>query len=131
VSAGGSCASSANCCNGVPCVPNPVNGGTPPLVCSATQCVAACGVCTNNADCCPGSSCIVSAGSTHGECGPCGGNGGPPDAGGAPDSGGVLDGGYGGGDGAAGCSLYGQICRTTADCCNGEPCTGGRCLPPP
>jgi hypothetical protein len=135
VSVGGSCASSANCCNGAPCVPNPVNGGTPPFVCSATQCVAACGACTNNADCCPGSSCIVSAGSTQGMCGPCGGTGGAPDAGlatdggGAPDGGGVNDSGYGGGDGAAGtCSLYGQICNATADCCDGIPCTGGRCL---
>jgi hypothetical protein len=31
VNPGGSCASSADCCNGAPCVPNP--GGNPPYVC--------------------------------------------------------------------------------------------------
>jgi hypothetical protein len=30
---GGFCASSANCCNDLPCVPNPVDGGTPPYIC--------------------------------------------------------------------------------------------------
>jgi hypothetical protein len=30
----------------------------------------------------------------------------------------------------AGCALYGQVCTTAADCCNGIPCTGGRCIVP-
>jgi hypothetical protein len=128
VSAGGSCASSANCCSGAPCVPNPVAGATPPFVCSATQCVAACGACTNSADCCPGSSCVVSPGSTHGACGPCGGTGSAPD-GGTGDGGGGGGKDSGGGDAAGGgCSLYGQICQTSSDCCGGIPCTGGRCI---
>jgi hypothetical protein len=44
------------------------------------------------------------------------------------------DGGSPTGDGGsypdAGCALYGQICTTAADCCNGVPCTGGRCEEP-
>ncbi len=128
VSAGGSCASSANCCGGAPCVPNPVPGASPPFVCSTTQCMPACAGCTNNADCCPGTSCNVAPGSTLGICGPCGGGGGgdagpPPDAGTTP-----TDGGGAGSD--AGCALYGQICQTSADCCNGVPCTNGRCQVP-
>ena len=96
--AGGACASSANCCGGTPCVPNPVDGGAPRYVCSGNRCIAACGQCTDNADCCPGTSCIVGTGSSQGVCGPCGGpptGGGPgpgndggggesPDAGGTP-----------------------------------------------
>ncbi len=124
--AGGSCASSASCCNGAPCTPNPVAGGTPAYVCSATQCVAACGACTNSADCCPGSSCTVAPGSARGMCGPCGGSTPPADGGsGAPEGGpgtGVPDG------GAGTCATYGQICTASSDCCNGVPCSGGRCV---
>jgi hypothetical protein len=119
VTAGGACASSANCCGGAPCVPNPTAGAAPSFVCAGTACIAACGSCTSSADCCPGSSCIVASGSTHGMCGPCGGGG---DAGAPPDAGG-----QGGGDGGAGCSLYGQVCQTGADCCRAVPCTAGRC----
>jgi hypothetical protein len=25
------------------------------------------------------------------------------------------------------CALYGQICTVAGDCCNGVPCTAGRC----
>jgi hypothetical protein len=117
-SAGSACASSASCCNGAPCVPNPVDGGAPRYMCSATQCVAACGGCSNNADCCPGTSCVTAPGSAQGVCGPCGGT--PPgDAGTAPPP---PDAGSGS------CALYGQVCATTADCCGGVPCTGGRCI---
>jgi hypothetical protein len=93
--------------------------------------VPACGPCTNTADCCPGSSCVVAPGSTHGMCGPCGGGGGgdagaPPDGGGP---GGPNDGGGGeGGGGSGSCSQYGQICQAAANCCNGLPCTNGRCI---
>jgi hypothetical protein len=76
-------------------------------------------------------------GSARGVCGPCGSSGS-----GSPDGGtGVPDGGTGAPDGAsppppatdAGtCSLYGQLCQSTADCCNGLPCSTGRCgLPVP
>jgi hypothetical protein len=120
---GGACASSADCCNGSPCVPNP--GGSPPFVCYGFQCVPSCGTCSNNADCCPGSSC------TNGVCGPCGGSG---DAGAPGDGGGVIipDAGLPS-DGAAppppdgGCAAYGQVCTVSSDCCNGVPCTAGRC----
>jgi hypothetical protein len=27
-----------------------------------------------------------------------------------------------------GCAGYGQVCTMNSDCCNGVPCTGGRCL---
>ena len=174
VNAGGACASSANCCGGAPCVPNPVAGGSPAFVCSGSQCVAACGGCTTTADCCPGTSCVLAPGSTHGTCGPCGGSGtgdggaSPPDAGpgdgggnGGNDGGGNPgsdgggnpgsdggdhagnDGGVdagpagpgGGGNGGGGgptptCAQFGQICQTTADCCNAVPCTQGRCQVP-
>ncbi|MDP8998959.1 MAG: hypothetical protein M3O46_02495, partial [Myxococcota bacterium] len=138
VGAGGSCASSANCCGGAPCVPNPVAGATPAYVCHGMQCVAACGQCTNVADCCPGSSCVISPGSTHGMCGPCGGGSGGGSSGGSGSSSGNgsgsgSSGGSAGGSGGGGsgtCSQYGQICQTGADCCNGIPCTAGRCIEP-
>jgi hypothetical protein len=156
VAAGGACASSANCCGGLPCVPNPVAGGTPPYVCSGSSCVAACSSCTDNADCCPGLSCVQSAGSTRGICGPCettdggtsssggssggsGGSSGGGSSGGGTSSGGSSGGGGSsgstssggnGGSGGGGCALFGQLCTTGADCCNSVPCTSGRCQYP-
>ena len=66
VAAGGSCASSANCCNGAPCVPNP--SGTPPFVCLASTCAAAGEPCTVDADCCAGATCVAPVGSARGTC---------------------------------------------------------------
>jgi hypothetical protein len=138
VAAGGACASSANCCGGMPCVPNAVDGGAPLYVCAGTGCIAACGACTNNADCCAGTSCVVASGSTHGVCGPCGGTGGGDGGAGNGDDGGSGNGGPDGGSGTAGpdggngtgpgptCALYGQICTEASQCCNGVPCDG-RC----
>ncbi len=60
-------------------------------------------------------------------CGPCGVTGGAPDGGTVPEGGTVHDGGSGLDAGASGCALYGQLCQTSIDCCNGVPCTGGRC----
>jgi hypothetical protein len=125
VPAGGACATSANCCNGLPCVPNPADGGMPPFICYQGSCVPKCGQCTINADCCPGETCITTPGSTKGTCGPCqpppdggvdAGDGGGPDAGdaGTPDA----------GDAGPSCSLYGQQCTSDGDCCNGVPCNG-------
>jgi hypothetical protein len=86
-------------------------------------------VCSNDADCCPGSSCILAAGSSRGICGPCVQP--APDGGVTPDSGPPPDGGITPPpDAGKTCALYGQICTTTADCCNGVPCTGGRCEVP-
>jgi hypothetical protein len=127
VDAGAGCGSSADCCGGTPCVPNPIDGGTP-YVCHGTQCVQSCGACTNNADCCPGASC------TNGVCAPCGGGSSGSSGGSSGGSGsgsGSSSGGSGGSSGGtvdAGCALYGQICTTAGDCCNGVPCTAGRCL---
>jgi hypothetical protein len=135
VDVGGACATSANCCSGMPCVPNPVDGGTPQFVCSGTACVSACGACTDNADCCSGTSCVVAPGSTHGICGPCGGgtgnDGGPGGPGGDGGGTGSPDGGGGSGAPDAGgsgptCALYGQLCTTASQCCNNVPCDG-RC----
>lgn len=115
VPAAGGCASSADCCNLNPCVPNP--SGTPAFVCAATQCVPNAGACSTDADCCDGSHCTVMAGSTAGTCvGPTGGGGSAS-----------ADGGSGTG---GGCAFYGQVCTQGSDCCNGVPCTGGRCVSP-
>jgi hypothetical protein len=85
--------------------------------------VPTCGACTNNADCCAGSSCVMQAGSATGICGPCNGNPPPADAG-TVDSGSPppppADGGL--------CALYGQMCISSADCCNNIPCSGGYCV---
>jgi hypothetical protein len=124
VAPGSSCASSADCCNGAPCVPNA--GGNPPYVCYGSSCVPACSACSNNADCCPGTACEQPQGSVTGTCGPCHG-------GGTGDGGTSGDGGTTNGDGGyadAGCALYGQVCTTSSDCCNGVPCTSGRCEVP-
>jgi hypothetical protein len=129
VTAGTACASSADCC-GIPCVPNPA--GMPPFVCGSAQCVPNGGSCTTTADCCRGTTCAVS-GDSAGTCVPppppptgAGGAGGTSGAGG---SGGAS--GTGGASGAGGtpatCSAYGQQCSTSADCCNGLPCAGGKC----
>lgn len=113
--AGGACSTSADCCNGAPCVPNPVDGGQPPFLCFGSSCVPACAACTTTADCCPGESCV------NGRCNPCNPDGGAP----PPSDGGP--GGDGGGIPDAGCSLYGQICTQNSDCCNGVPCVNGTC----
>lgn len=122
VGPGEACASSASCCNNLPCVPNP--GGTPPFVCFQASCVPACGSCTVNADCCVGSSCVVPIGATQGTCGPCapGLDGGVGDGGmgdGGTGDGGVTDGGT---DAGPVCALYGQQCTSDGDCCNDVPC---------
>jgi hypothetical protein len=147
VPAGGSCASSANCCGGLPCVPNP--NGTPPYICYQNSCVPACGPCAINADCCVGETCVVPPGSTMGTCGPCspppdggvdsgpdsGTDAGPdsgtdagPDSGtdAGPDSGTDAgpDSGTDAGMDSGVCALYGQQCMTDADCCNAVPCSG-------
>jgi hypothetical protein len=112
---GSACATSADCCNGNPCVPNP--NGNPPFVCSASSCVSCGGGCTTNADCCTGTGCILPTGSSMGKCGPCGS--GSSSGSSSSSGGGYVD---------AGCALYGQQCTTSAQCCNGVPCTMGRCV---
>jgi hypothetical protein len=124
---GGACASSASCCNGMPCVPNPTPGATPPYICGSTSCVPRCGGCTNNADCCPGTSCAMAPGSAMGICGPCGGPPPPADAGPPPEGGLVIDAAPPPDSGPT-CALYGQVCSTASDCCAGVPCSGGRCV---
>ncbi|MGH7435358.1 MAG: hypothetical protein ACRENE_06765 [Polyangiaceae bacterium] len=149
VQAGGGCASSASCCNHLPCIPNPNPGdaGAPRFVCGTASCVPQCGACTNNADCCPGSSCAMDPGSAVGKCGPCNGNPPPPPAdggtsssssggssSGVSSSGGSSSSSSSGGppppppDAGKTCALYGQQCVTSADCCNNIPCSGGFCV---
>lgn len=120
--AGTSCASSADCC-GKPCV-----GGK----CQAT-CINQGGSCTTNADCCPGLPCVIPTGSTRGICGgsilP---DGAVSDAAPPPPDSGPTDSGADGAPADAAvdarvCSLYGQTCNGSGDCCNSVPCTGGTC----
>jgi hypothetical protein len=101
VDAGTQCASSADCCNLNPCVPDGDGGFT----CYPGACVPVSGNCTTDGDCCPGGHCYGN------KCYP-----------NTPD-GGTVD----SGTDAGPCSLYGQTCTTSSDCCNNIPCTNGRC----
>jgi hypothetical protein len=115
VAAGGACASSADCCDGRPCVP----GTDGHLVCGSMSCVPAGGICTTTGDCCTGYACAVPPGATSGTCvnptAP------PPqnDMGNADLSNGVPM-----------CALDGQSCTSTSQCCSGAQClepTGAAC----
>lgn len=111
---GKACATSADCC-GLPCLPN----GTGGFVCGGA-CVAAGGACSTDADCCAGLPCKLPPGSSQGICGYTE----IPDSGTdaqIPDAQ-IPDGGS--------CSLYGQSCTTSANCCNNVPCTNGKCVYP-
>ncbi|HEX7479326.1 MAG TPA: hypothetical protein VF331_16100 [Polyangiales bacterium] len=124
---GESCASAADCCSGLPCVPDStgkLHCYTPPS--GGPSCVGSSGACTINADCCSGSSCIAPIGSTQGTCSVPPGTGG---TGGTSGAGGTT-GGTGGTGGSPACSLYGQSCSTTTSCCSGVPCTSGSCVFP-
>jgi len=68
--AGETCSFSGDCCNGVPCVPDP-NGV---LRCGTSQCVMSGGSCSSTADCCNGLPCTFPAGSVQGTCGDVGTN---------------------------------------------------------
>jgi hypothetical protein len=114
VDAGTQCASSADCCNLNPCVPDGDGGFT----CYPQTCVPVNGPCTNDGDCCPGGHCYIQGGQTSGSCQP-NSDGGTSDGGGAD-----------GGDGGPPCAYYGQTCTTSSDCCNNIPCTNGRCVIP-
>lgn len=112
IPAGDICASAADCCNDLPCVPDDtgvLHCYDPP---GDTNCVPKDGPCTINADCCPGGACIRPIGSTSGSCVPT--EPPPPTDGGTPSS----------------CAEYGQICGSAADCCNSVPCTDGICRVP-
>jgi hypothetical protein len=121
VPAGGSCAFSSQCCNRLPCVPDPVTGR---LACGST-CVPMGGACTTNADCCTGMLCEATPGSLAGVCliptppvvVPDGGAVVPdaevpePDASiPAPDAPPPV------------CAYYGQACSPTIPCCGGISC---------
>lgn len=116
VNPSGTCASSADCCNGLPCIPNPSGTG---LVCG-TACIPQGNACTTSADCCTGLPCAISPGAAQGVCG---GtiltDGGVSDAGGGPIT--NPDGGS--------CALFGQKCDAAGPvgCCMGA----GQCLQNP
>jgi hypothetical protein len=101
---GETCASAADCCNGIPCVPD-AEGVLRCLVPEGEgpACVPEGGTCTYNGDCCVGYTCIIPVGSSQGVCGIPEGSGGPT------------------------CAEYGQTCSTSGDCCNQVPCTDGIC----
>jgi hypothetical protein len=113
---GTACASTADCC-GDPCIPNPA-GGSPAFICG-DACQPSGTVCTSNADCCPGLPCVIPPGATTGVCNgtvlPDGGvsDAAPPDAGNLPDGG--------------SCTLYGQTCAQSSECCSNVPCVNGTC----
>jgi hypothetical protein len=118
----GICSSAMDCCNLAPCVPDAngvlrcwgsvpaVDGGVAPPACVPTG-----GPCSTTADCC-GGTCVLPVGSTQGICG-------VPQQPPAKTDAGVPDGGA-----TTVCVEYGQICRTSADCCNDIPCWNGRCM---
>lgn len=62
--AGQVCASSTDCCNAAPCVPDV--GGI--LRCAASACVPSAAACTTNADCCSGLQCSIAPGALGGTC---------------------------------------------------------------
>lgn len=131
------CASAADCCDNVPCVPD----GQGALRClDDGACVPKGGSCTINGDCCPGGLCHREPGSTVGSCTSSspppvgvGGSGSGGSSNGGASNGGSSTGGsnYAGSGGTAGtptvCSEYGQICGQDSDCCNGVPCNNGIC----
>jgi hypothetical protein len=132
--AGDTCSSAADCCDGRPCVP----GADLLLRCyqsddPETNCVPFGDSCTINGDCCPGNVCIRAQGSTQGTCGTTAPPNGTGGAGGTDGTGGTSGGAETGGTGGTGsttCSVYGQVCAGSGDCCNSVPCTGGICVFP-
>ncbi len=64
VPAGGDCASAADCCNTIPCVPD----ASGHLKCASVSCVPQGGTCTTTQDCCTGMPCLVPPGSLQGKC---------------------------------------------------------------
>lgn len=119
--AGETCASTDDCCEDRPCVPD-ANGD---LRCGTGECQRTGNSCTINADCCPGGTCIRAPGSTVGTCG--GDPGDPGGSGGAGNGDGGAPGTGVGGTGNTSCSEYGQLCDGASDCCNAVPCTEGLC----
>jgi hypothetical protein len=121
---GGACASSADCCNNLPCVPDM----TGHLHCGA-MCSQLNQVCTTTADCCTGLQCVVPPGTLQGTCQnpnfpP------PPPDGGFPDLAGADLAGQPPPDLSQPpppmCALFGQSCSTTTPCCTNN----GTCLSP-
>jgi hypothetical protein len=117
VPAGGNCAFSGDCCNNLPCVPDPVTGH---LTCGS-KCVPTGGLCTTNADCCAGTLCAVPPGSLAGVCTvpttpPTNVDGGVPN----------RDGSVPGLDAAPPiCAYFGQACSVDLPCCGGTTCVNG------
>ena len=108
VQAGGACAFSADCCGGVPCLPD----NTGALKCANQMCSPPGGVCTTTGDCCVGYTCIIAPGAASGVCG-------------TVFQGGTGDGGVASTDMAqppTSCAQIGQSCATDS-CCAGLTCT--------
>ena len=118
MTAGSSCATSADCCNGNVCLP----GSTGKYVCGTTACVSEGAACTATSDCCGGTGdvCFIAPGHTTGICenpNP------PPDAGVSTDGGTpTTDGGMATPTDMALCSYAGQQCSVTQGCCSGAAC---------
>jgi hypothetical protein len=112
---GNTCGTAADCCDGVPCVPNPQGQ----LVCASTSCIPTSGTCTSSADCCAGITCIVPVGALQGTCTPV-----SPPSGDGGSSSGSSDSGVG-----LGCASLGQSCASLG-CCIDLQCNGGTCVLP-
>lgn len=146
------CTFSAECCNGVPCVPGSdgilrcmfaPDGGGP-------VCVSSGGACTTTGDCCTGMTCNIAPGAPSGICGvppkappvqtgPDSGVGPTPDSGTTPPDPNQPDANQPDPnqpvitpDAALAppdaplpeCALYGQSCSDTVGCCDGVTCAG-------
>ena len=99
---GDTCATSAECCNLIPCVPDSTGtyccAGNPPND-AGVVCVPSGGTCSATGDCCVGYVCNIAPGAPSGTCGT------PPN----PTDGGT-------------CAYPGQNCGTTTPCCGGSSC---------
>jgi hypothetical protein len=113
------CSTAGDCCDGVPCVPDP----TGQLVCASTSCIPSTGACTSNADCCAGNTCVVPVGALGGTC-----SAPPPPPPPPPTDGGTTSD-AGTADASASCAYYGQSCASLP-CCANTYCVSGSCQNP-
>ncbi len=93
--------------------------GVAPFVCGGV-CADLGGACSTSADCCPGLPCVATPGSARGTCGDRPTSDGGAADGSTPDP--IQP------DAGGSCAEYGQVCTAGADCCNGVPCSAGRCV---
>jgi hypothetical protein len=119
---GETCATAATCCNQLPCIPGDdgilrclvPEGGTPDGG-PTTTCVPQGGTCSFTGDCCQGFFCNLPPGSIQGTCD----NPTDPPPPGTPG----MDSGTTEPPPPLDCSLFGQACAGSGDCCAGLACS--------